>query len=114
MNEICVPILECKTFEILLNKMRDYTSYYLSEQSTLGLTPVPNLPEHSCSLGQDGCSNQTGLPRCLHKGTPFPFMLSFARLSMVITSCHKGVTSKVSIIKASFRCLSSWAICCKV
>ena len=97
-NEICVPILESKTFQILLEKMKDYTSYYVSEISSVGRTQVPNLPDYGCPLEQNSCSNQSGLPRCLHKGTPFPFMLSFARLSMVITSCHKGVTSKVSIL----------------
>ena len=96
-NEICVPILESKSLEILLDKMRDYTSYYVNEVSTVGRARVANLPDYGCPLGQDNCSNQTGLPRCLHKGTPFPFLLSFARLSMVITSCHKGLTSKVGV-----------------
>ena len=96
-NEICIPILESKTLDILLNKMRDYTSYYASEISTVARSSVPNLPDYGCPLGQNNCANQNGLPRCLHAGTPFPFLLSFARLSMVITSCHKGLTSKVSL-----------------
>ena len=96
-NEICIPILESKTLEIFLDKMRDYTSFYASEVSMVARTRVSNLPDYGCPLGQNSCSNQSGLPRCLHKGTPFPFLLSFARLSMVITSCHKGLTSKVSL-----------------
>ena len=107
-NEICIPILESKTFEILLDKMRDYTSYYVREISSAGRTSVPSLPDYGCPSGQTSCSDEAALPRCLRKGTPFPFMLSFARLSMVITSCHKGLTSKVS----SSVCLSFSLVSC--
>lgn len=94
-NEICVPILESKTLEIMLAKMRDYTSYYVPKTSMVRRTVVPNLPGYGCPLGEIRF-NQTSLPRCLHKGTPFPFLQSLVRLSVVITSCHKGLTSKVS------------------
>ena len=96
-NEICVPILDSKTLEVLLAKMKDYTSYYVQEETTIGRNVVLNLPDYGCPLKHNSCSNQNNHPRCLHKGTPFSFLLSFARLSMVITSCHKGLTNKVSI-----------------
>ncbi|XP_028409671.1 RNA polymerase II-associated protein 1-like [Dendronephthya gigantea] len=94
MNEICVPILESKTLSILLVRMRDYTSYFTRETSAADPSRIPNLPDYGRCAGQSSCSNQPDIPRCLHRGTPFPFLLSFARLAMVITSCHKGLANK--------------------
>lgn len=87
-SEICQPMLDCKTFETLLSRLTDYTSYYASSASTNKQPSVTSLPDFKCSLSDD-------LPRCLRDGSPFPLLLSFSRLAMIITSCHKGVAKKV-------------------